>query len=130
MNILKGFAASLRSEGDVLSVQVDVEGVEFSVLMLDFSSFDFDGELELIFKEHELSFTNLNAGLSVENHFEAEILSIKKGQILWHIIFKFKDYELGSIIDAKRGEELDLKQGQRKLCFVKANDITLRKMNA
>lgn len=130
MNILKGFAASLRSEGDVLSVQVDVEGVEFSVLMLDFSSFDFDGELELIFKEHELSFANSNIGLSVENRFEAKILSIKKGQILWHIVFKFKHFELGSIIDAKRGEELDLKIGQNKLCFVKANDITLRKINA
>ncbi|EOC5005743.1 molybdenum-pterin-binding protein [Campylobacter upsaliensis] len=127
MNILKGYFSSLQNEGDVLSVKVDVLGVEFSVLMLDFSSFDFNGELELIFKEHELCFANLGANLSVENCFEARICRIKKGRILWHIFFQFKHFELGSLIDAKKGEKLDLKLGEKRLCFIKANDITLRK---
>lgn len=129
MNILKGCFSSLQNEGDLVSVKVDVLGEEFSVLMLDFSSFDFEGELELIFKEYELCFANLGAVLSAENCFEAQICRIKKGRILWHIFFQFKHFEIGSIIDAKKGERLDLKIGEKKLCFIKANDITLRKAN-
>lgn len=41
--------------------------------------------------------------------------------------FQFKHFELGSIISAKKGEKLDLKLGEKRLCFIKANDITLRK---
>lgn len=121
---------SLNIERELLIIKVDVGGQIFRVLMLDFDSFNFEGEVELIFKEHELCFGNLESKLSIENSFEAKIKRIEKGKLLWQVFFDFKDFELSAIISAEKGDELGIFEGELKLCFVKANDIILRKNNA
>lgn len=130
MNCLKGTISSLDIEKELIIIKIAIKEQIFRVLMLDFNSFDFEGEVDLLFKEHELCFGNLDTKLSVENSFEAKIKRIEKGKLLWQVFFDFMGFELSAIISAEKGHELGIFEGEQKLCFVKANDIILRKSNA
>ncbi|MBK1963440.1 TOBE domain-containing protein [Campylobacter novaezeelandiae] len=129
MNILKGKVLDIFHKDDIVMIRINVKNEIFSVLMLDFNSLDHlrpNSYVELLFKEHELCFGELNAKISIENTFKAKLIKIKKGEILWHIFFDFKGFLIGSIISAKKAKELNLNENEEKLCFVKANDIILR----
>lgn len=129
MNILKAKVLDIFYKDDIAMIKLDVKDEIFNVLMLDFNSLDHlkpNSCVELLFKEHELSFGELNTKISIENAFKAKLIRIKKGEILWHLFFDFKGFLISSIISAKKAKELNLNENEEKLCFVKANDIILR----
>lgn len=129
MNILRGEVVELLSEGDIVVVKICIKERIFSVLMLGITSLSdlkIGNEVDLLFKEHELAFMSLSSKTSVENTFEAKITGLKKGKLLWNVEFDFEGLKLYSIISALKAEELKLKENELWLCFIKANDITLR----
>lgn len=129
MNALNGKVVELLNEDEIVIVKISVKEQIFSVLMLDLNSLQdlkINSSIEVLFKEHELSFALPNSILSVENSFIAKIKNIKKGKMLYHIFFDFKGDEISSIITKEKALELGLKEGQEWLCFVKANEIILR----
>lgn len=129
MNILRGEVVELLSEGDIVVVKICIKERIFSVLMLGITSLSdlkIGNEVDLLFKEHELAFMSLSSKTSVENTFEAKITGLKKGKLLWNVEFDFEGLKLYSIITALKAEELKLKENELWLCFIKANDITLR----
>ncbi|TEY04613.1 TOBE domain-containing protein [Campylobacter sp. US33a] len=129
MNALNGKIIDLLNEDEIVIVKINIKEQIFSVLMLDLNSLQdlkISSNIQVLFKEHELSFALPNSILSVENSFSAKIKSIKKGKMLCHVFFDFKGDEISSIITKEKALRLNLKEGQEWLCFVKANDIILR----
>lgn len=129
MNVLRGEVVELLSEGDIVVVKICIKERIFNVLMLGMTSLSdlkIGNEVDLLFKEHELAFMSLGSKTSVENAFEAKITGLKKGKLLWNVEFDFEGLKLYSIITALKAEELKLKENELWLCFIKANDITLR----
>ncbi|KAA6233953.1 molybdenum-pterin-binding protein [Campylobacter sp. LR291e] len=129
MNILVGEVVELCNEGDIVIARLSVNEVVFSVLMIDLLSLDnlaVNNKIEMLFKENELFLADLNSKLSVENTFKAKIIKIVKGKLLWQVFIDFQGLTLSAIVTTKKGEEMVLKEGEEKLCFIKENDITLR----
>ncbi|MCX2683047.1 molybdenum-pterin-binding protein [Campylobacter sp. MIT 21-1685] len=126
MNILSAKLVELNRTNELVLAKAEVEKQLFTIIMLDgmYSILHIGMKIQLLFKEHELSFGNLNCVLSIENVFNARICKIKQGEFFWQIFFDFCN--LSSLITAQKGKELGLKIGDEKLCFVKANDIILR----
>lgn len=133
MNILNATALSFESEESIIKLKLCIETTNFSVLMLDIASLaglQFPSKVELLFKEEELMFADLNSQVSVENNFIAKVIKLKKGKILWQVSFDFKGQILNAIISATKGKEMELCENDEKLCFVKPSDIVLRVLHA
>lgn len=126
MNALLGEVVGFDEADEISLVRVKTALGDFSVLMLNFSKSlcaKKGGEVELLFKENELSLALKGAKTSVDNAFESKIISINKGKMLWQV---FLESNLSAIISAKAGEELNLRANDEVACFVKADDIIIK----
>lgn len=126
MNALLGEVVSFDEADAISLVRVKTALGDFSVLMLNFSKSlcaKKGGEVELLFKENELSLALKGAKTSVDNSFESKIISIDKGKMLWQV---FLESNLSAIISAKAGETLNLRANDEVVCFVKADDIIIK----
>jgi len=129
VNVLKGKLLGFESKEDIVLAFIECEGEIFHIFMLDaetISGLKPPCELEMLFKENELCFSEIHNSLSVENTFVARIVHIKKGELFWNVSFDFKGKILNSLISAKKGEALKLYEEDLKLCFIKADAIVLR----
>lgn len=126
MNALLGEVVGFDEADEISLVRVKTALGDFSVLMLNFSKSlcaKKGGEVELLFKENELSLALKGAKTSVDNAFESKIISINKGKMLWQV---FLESNLSAIISAKAGKALNLRANDEVACFVKADDIIIK----
>lgn len=125
MNTILGEIVGFKQKDEISLLSVKTPLGEFDVLMLDFSTLKAQKgtKIQLLFKENELNLARKGAKIGIENIFESKIVKIQKGEILWQL---FLEHGLSSIMSAKSGKRLSLRENDEVLCFVKADDIIIK----
>lgn len=132
MNKLPGTISKIQQSGAILLVDVDVEGVLFSAMLIESATqpewLQTGNSIELIFKETEVSLAkNLSGLISTRNRMKCEITQIELGELLSKIDLKFQRFQISSAITTRSVNLLNLKIGDQVEALVKANEISLMK---
>jgi len=132
MNKLPGTISKIQQSGAILLVDVDVEGVLFSAMLIESATqpewLQTGNSIELIFKETEVSLAkNLSGLISTRNRMKCEITQIELGELLSKIDLKFQRFQISSAITTRSVNLLKLKIGDQVEALVKANEISLMK---
>jgi molybdate transport system regulatory protein len=135
MNQLTGTISHIQQSGNIMLVDVDVDGNNFSALMLHSLQTPvwlYEGNsIGIIFKETEVSLGKKVTGkLSLRNQLPCIVKSVKRGVILSVIKLKHDRHTIISAITTRSADMLNLKPGNRVTAFVKANEITLTELKA
>lgn len=130
MNQLNGIVAAIEHNDTMALVDVMVENVNFSAILLETpvtAKYLHIGALvTLLFKETEVSLAkNLQGELSLRNHMTATIVGIEMGEILSAITMNFLHKKLVSVITTRAVKRLQLKVGDTVEALVKANEVAL-----
>lgn len=130
MNKLNGIVAAIEHNDTMALVDVMVENVNFSAILLETpvtAKYIHIGELvTLLFKETEVSLAkNLQGELSLRNRVTATVVGIEMGEILSAITLNFLDKKLVSVITTRAVKRLQLKVGDAVEALVKANEVAL-----
>ncbi|HRX12947.1 MAG TPA: TOBE domain-containing protein [Draconibacterium sp.] len=132
MNKLPGTISKIQQSGAILLVDVDVEGVLFSAMLIESATqpewLQTGNSIELIFKETEVSLAkNLSGLISTRNRMKCEITQIELGELLSKIDLKFQRFQISSAITTRSVNLLNLKIGDQVEALVKANEISFMK---
>jgi len=132
MNKLPGTISKIQQSGAILLVDVDVEGVLFSAMLIESATqpewLQTGNSIELIFKETEVSLAkNLSGLISTRNRMKCEITQIELGELLSKIELKFQRFQISSAITTRSVNLLNLKIGDQVEALVKANEISFMK---
>jgi molybdate transport system regulatory protein len=135
MNQLTGTISHIQQSGNIMLVDVDVEGNIFSALMIHASQTPVwlheGNSIGIIFKETEVSLGKKVTGrLSMRNQLPCVVKGVKRGAILSVIKLKYDNYTITSAITTRSADLLKLKPGNRVTAFIKANEITLTELKA
>jgi molybdopterin-binding protein len=130
MNQLTGTISHIQQSGNIMLVDVDVDGNNFSALMLhslQTPAWLYKGHsIGIIFKETEVSLGKKVTGkLSLRNQLQCVVKSVKRGAILSVIKLNYDGHTITSAITTRSTDMLKLKSGNRVTAFIKANEITL-----
>jgi molybdate transport system regulatory protein len=127
VNRLRGTIIAVESAGHVRLVDVDVEGVTFSAILLGAEENLQPGKaVTLAFKETEVSLAkNLSGLISLRNRMPSTVRTIDKGRVLATIALDYRGNEVVSIITARSVDRLDLKTGDEVEALVKANEMAI-----
>ena len=128
MNILKGTIVSIKQSDSLSLIFIDVEGQLFNSLVVESgeNNFEVGAEVNLIFKETEVTLATTNSILSERNSFVSKITHIENGKLLANITLDFFGNEINAIITKGALHGLKCKIGYEFLWVVKANEVTLQ----
>jgi len=132
MNKLTGTISKILQSGAILLVDVDVDGLGFSAMLIESATqlewLKTGNTIDLVFKETEVSLAkNLSGMISMRNRMKCTIQQIERGVLLSKISLKFKGYIVTSAITTRSVDSLDLKVGDEVEALVKANEVSLMK---
>lgn len=129
MNILKGTIVSIKQSDSLSLIFIDVEGQLFNSLVVESgeNNFEVGAEVNLIFKETEVTLATTNSILSERNSFVSKITHIENGKLLANITLDFFGNEINAIITKGALHGLKCKIGDEFLWVVKASEITLQR---
>jgi molybdopterin-binding protein len=65
--------------------------------------------------------------ISARNHYVGKITKIKLGDVMAHVVVKFGDYYIESVITRASAVELKLKVGDTVGAIVKSTEVILQK---
>jgi len=132
MNILKGEIESIRVNGGLSIVRVQVGDLKFSTIVIDTPKTDKHlkkgNEIQVIFKETEviIGIGNMD-GISLRNKLFGEVVSIESDKLLSKIVVKTSVGNITSIITSNAVEQLQIKMGSMVTAMVKTNELMLSK---
>ncbi len=127
MNRLPGRITAVESAGQVRLVDVLVEDVVFTAILLDAGDKLIPGTpVTLIFKETEVSLAkNLSGLISLRNRLPSRVRAIDKGRVLAKITLAYRGWDMVSIITTRSVERLDLQVDDDVEALVKANEMAI-----
>jgi molybdopterin-binding protein len=131
MNILQGTIVSIKQADDLMLVFIDVNGQLFNSLILENSQekrLEVGMDVNLIFKETEVSIATKESVVSERNSFISKITEIENGKLLANITFDFFTNEIGAIITKGALHGLKCKVGDEFRWFVKSNEVTIQRI--
>jgi molybdate transport system regulatory protein len=132
MNILKGEIESIKVNGGLSIVRVQVGELNFSTIVIDTPKTDQHlkkgNEVQVIFKETEviIGVGNMD-GISLRNKLYGEVVSIESDKLLSKIVVKTSVGNIISIITSNAVEQLQIKMGSMVTAMVKTNELMLSK---
>ncbi len=132
MNKLPGIISKIQQSGAILLVDVDVEGLLFSAMLIESVTqpewLQIGNAIEVVFKETEVSLAkNLSGLISSRNRMKCVITQIERGELLSKIDLKFQRFQVSSAITTRSVDLLNLKVGDKVEALVKANEVSLMK---
>ena len=128
MNKLTGFIKDIKSYDDILEISIDVKGKIFTSLIISSNEIYKLGEkINILFKETEVMIATVFSKVSARNAFICKINDIKNGEILSSISFDYYGNKIVSIITKNALLDLNCKENEEFLWFVKSNEITIQK---
>lgn len=132
MNILKGHIESIKVNGDLSIVKVNVAGSIFSTIVIDTpetaSFLKVKNEVKIIFKETEVIIgVGDMSGISLRNKMVGTVERIDADILLSKLIMKTELGEISSIITSNAVKQLNIKLGMEVTAMVKTNEIILSK---
>lgn len=127
MNKLRGTIVTVESAGQVRLVDVHVDGITFSAILLEAGERLQPGQnVTLAFKETEVSLAkNLSGLISLRNRMAARIHAIDKGKLLTQVTLDYRGAQVISVITTRSAERLTLQIGDEVEALVKANEMTI-----
>jgi molybdopterin-binding protein len=131
MNILRGTIVSIKQADDLMLVFVDVKGQLFNSLILENSEVNrlkVGMDVNLIFKETEVSIATKESVVSERNSFISEITHIENGKLLANITFNFFTNEISAIITKGALHGLKCKPGNEFRWFIKSNEVIIQRI--
>ncbi len=132
MNILKGEIESIKVNGGLSIVRVQVGDLNFSTIVIDTPKTDSylkkGNKIQIIFKETEviIGVGNMD-GISLRNKMFGEIVSIESDKLLSKVVVKTSVGNIISIITSNAVEQLQIKIGSMVTAMVKTNELILSK---
>lgn len=129
MNKLTGFIKDIKSYDDILEISIDVKGKIFTSLIISSNEIYKLGEkINILFKETEVMIATVFSKVSARNASICKINDIKNGEILSSISFDFYGNKIVSIITKNALLDLNCKENEEFMWFVKSNEITIQKV--
>ena len=125
-SLLKSNGDSLESSEFLsdLANQTSANPAIFSAVMLDFADNLAQGsECNVIFKESEVMIASVDSRVSARNCFESRIDKIECDEIFARIFLDFGGTQITALITKEASLELNLREGENVLWFVKANEV-------
>lgn len=134
MNKLTGIITNIQQSGAIILADIEVSRQTVSALLIHSDEQDewmkVGNSVAVVFKETEVSIAKgLSGKISLRNRFLCSIEAIRKGELLSEITLQFGRYNLTSVITTRSVESLALKVGEQVEALVKANEVSLMKMN-
>jgi molybdate transport system regulatory protein len=134
MNKLSGTITNIQQSGAIILADVDIYGQQISAMLIHSIEQDewlkSGSNVTVVFKETEVSIAKgLSGKISLRNRFLCSIEAIRKGELLSEISLKFGLYNITSVITTRAVESLELKVGEQLEALVKANEVSLMKIN-
>lgn len=132
MNILKGNIESIKVNGDLSIVKVNVAGLLFSTIVIDTpktaSFLKVKNDVKIIFKETEVIIgVGDMSGISLRNKMVGTVSRIDADILLSKLTMKTKIGEISSIITSNAVKQLKIELGMEVTAMVKTNEIILSK---
>lgn len=132
MNILKGEIESIRVNGGLSIVRVQVGDLNLSTIVIDTPKTDQHlkkgNKIQVIFKETEVIIgVGSMDGISLRNKLFGEVISIESDKLLSKIVVKTSVGNITSIITSNAVEQLQIKMGSMVTAMVKTNELMLSK---
>ncbi len=132
MNILKGYIESIKVNGDLSIVKVDVAGSIFSTIVIDTpetaSFLKVKNDVKIIFKETEVIIgVGDMSGISLRNKMVGTVVQIDADILLSKLTMKTEIGEISSIITSNAVKQLKIELGMEVTAMVKTNEIILSK---
>ena len=130
MNRLPATIESIKVHADLSLVRLDVHGIIFHSIVIDTpesSPLLREGnKINILFKETETAIArNKDLKISLQNRLTCIVKSIDKGELLARIHLRFEDHRIISVVTARAVDQLDLREGEEAVIFVKTNEIML-----
>jgi len=134
MNKLSGTITNIQQSGAIILADVKVYGRQISAMLIHSNEQDewlnVGSHVMVVFKETEVSIAKgLLGKISLRNRFQCLIEDIRKGELLSEISLKYGLYNITSVITTRAVESLELKVGEQVEALVKANEVSLMKIN-
>lgn len=129
MNELKAKVVNIQNEQNLNIVSFDYQGSKLYMMSLGLK--DIDLEKEVILGINASSFIigkDLKGDISLLNKLNCELVELKKGKLLSSLSLKINEDLLTSIIATKSVEKLNLKENDILQVFIKASDISIKKV--
>jgi len=132
MNILKGKIASIKVNGDLSIVKVDLGHTIFSTILIDTPAtadyLKLDNEVKVIFKETEVILgVGDMSGISLRNKLVGKVSSIESDQLLSKVTIKTDLGLVTSIITSNAVAQLKIVEGLEVSAMIKTNELMLSK---
>ena len=132
MNILKGNISSIKVNGDLSIVKVDLGGVIFSTIVIDTpDTVDYlilDKEVKVIFKETEVILgVGDMSGISLRNKLEGIVHHIESDELLSKVTIKTDLGLITSIITSNAVKQLGIVTDLKLTAMIKTNELLLSK---
>lgn len=129
MNKLTGFIQEIKSCDDIVQISIDIKGEIFTSLILSSNEvYKIGQKINILFKETEVMIGSVSSKISARNAFICKITEIKNGKILSSISFDFYGDKIVSIITKNALLDLNCKENEEFMWFVKSNEISIQKV--
>jgi molybdopterin-binding protein len=129
MNKLTGFIQEIKSCDDIVQISIDIKGEIFTSLILSSNEvYKIGQKVNILFKETEVMIASVSSKISARNAFICKITEIKNGEILSSISFDFYGDKIVSIITKNALLDLNCKENEEFMWFVKSNEISIQKV--
>ncbi|WP_108840626.1 molybdopterin-binding protein [Aquimarina sp. Aq78] len=130
MNVLQGEITSIKTNGSLSLVTVDVGAVFFNTIIIetpDTAPYLKQGNhIKMIFKETEVIVgKGIEHSISIQNKAIGEIINIKKGQLLSTLTIDSTIGHLTAIITSDAADQLQLEIGEKITAMIKTTEIML-----
>ena len=129
MNILPGIIEEFQTHGNLTLVKVRIEDLLFTTIVIETPEsvgyLKQDCPIKVMFKETEVIISKDNQDISLQNRIPSVVEEIKQGQLLSHLILKYRSYLIGSIITSNAVNQLQIKPGSEVVAMIKTNEIML-----
>lgn len=129
MNKLTGFIQEIKNCDDIVQISIDIKGEIFTSLILSSNEvYKIGQKINILFKETEVMIASVSSKISARNAFICKITEIKNGEILSSISFDFYGDKIVSIITKNALLDLNCKENEEFMWFVKSNEISIQKV--
>lgn len=132
MNILKGKISSIKVNGDLSIVKVDLGHTIFSTVLIDTPDtadyLKLDNEVKVIFKETEVILgVGDMSGISLRNKLVGVVSSIESDKLLSKVTIMTDLGPITSIITSNAVTQLKIVDGLEVSAMIKTNELMLSK---
>lgn len=129
MNKLTGVIKEIKNCDDIVQVYIDIKGKNFTSLILSSNEvYKIGQKVNILFKETEVMIASVSSKISARNAFICKITEIKNGEILCAISFDFYGDKIVSIITKNALLDLNCKENEEFMWFVKSNEVSIQKV--